>query len=106
MSRTTETTAMHMKTFSRLLVAIEMSIRLVAIAVLARVLVPALVGVLASRLLTSFASAAFRSPALGIIGLVVVGLCLAAALVTISLPLKVGHLRPAMDDYRRNDEGA
>lgn len=93
MSRTTEMTAMHMKTSPRLLVAIEISIRLVAIAVLARVLVPA-VGVLASRLLTSFASAAFRSPALGIIGPVVVGLCLAAALVTISLPLKVGHLRP------------
>lgn len=95
-----------MKTSPRLLVAIEASIKLVAIAVLARVLVPA-VGVLASRLLTSFASAAFRSPALGIIGLViVVGLCLAAALVTIWLPLKVGRLRPAMYDYRRNDEGA
>jgi hypothetical protein len=105
MSRTTEMRALRMKISPCLLVAIVASIRLVAIAVLARVLVPA-VGVLAGRLLTSFASAAFRSPALGIIGLVVVCLCLAAALVTISLPLKVGHLRPAMNDYRRNDEGA
>lgn len=94
-----------MKTSPRLLVAIEVSIRLVAIAVFARVLVPA-VGVLASRLLTSSASAAFLSPALGIIRLVVVGLCLAAALVTIWLSLKWGRLRPAMNDYRRNDEGA
>ena len=94
-----------MKTSPRLLVASEASIKLVGIAVLARVLVPA-VGVLASRLLTSFASAAFRSPALGIIGLGVVGLCLAAALVTIWLPLTVGCFRPAMNDYRRSDEGA
>ena len=90
-----------MKTSPRLLVAIEVSIRLVAIAVLARVLVPA-VGVLASRLLTSSASAAFLSPALGMIGLVVVvDLCLAGALVTIWVPLKVGRVRPAMSDYRR-----
>lgn len=67
---------------------------------LAQVLVPA-VGVLASRLLTSFASAAFRSPALDIIGLVVVDLGLAAALVTIWIPLKVGRLRSAMNDDRR-----
>ena len=90
-----------MKTSPRLLVAIEASIKLVAIAVLVRVLAPA-VGVLASRLLTSFASAAFRSPALGILGLVIaVDLCLAAALVSIWLPPKVGRVRPAICDYRR-----
>ncbi len=90
-----------MKTSPRLLVAIEASIKLVGIAVLARVLAPA-VGVLAGCLLTSFASAAFRSPALGILGLVmVVDLCLAAALVAIWLPLKVGRVRPAISDYRR-----
>lgn len=94
-----------MKTSPRLPIAIEILIRLVAIAVLARVLVPT-VGVLASRLLISFASAGFHSPALDIIGLGAVGLCLAAALVTIWLPLTVGCFRPAMNDYRRNDEGA
>ena len=74
-----------MKTSPRLLVAIEASIKLVRIAVLARVLAPA-VGVLGGRLLTSFASATFRSPALGILGLViVVDLCLAAAVVAIWL---------------------
>ena len=90
-----------MKTSPRPLVAIEASIKLAAIAVLARVLVPT-VGVLAGRLLTSFASAAFRSPSLGILGLViVVDLCLVAALAAIWLPLKVGRVRPAISDYRR-----
>ena len=83
-----------MKTSPRPLVAIEASIKLAAIAVLARVLVPT-VGVLAGRPLTSFAPAAFRSPALGTLGLVIaVDLCLAAALVAIWLPLKVGARSP------------
>ena len=93
-----------MKTSPRLLVAIEASIKLAAIAVLARVLWPA-VGVLAGRLLTSFTTAAFRSPALGILGLVlVVHLCLAAALVAILIPLKMVRARPANGGDRRNDE--
>jgi len=94
-----------MKTSGRFLLAMEVLIKLAAMAVLARVLVPA-VGVLASRLLTSFASAAFRSPALGIFWLVIaVDLCLAAVLVAILLPLKVGRVRLAIATTGGNDEG-
>jgi len=96
-----------MKTSPRLLVAIEASIKLVAIAGLARVLVPAVAG-LAGRLLTSFAPAAFRSPALGILGIaVVVDLCLATTFIAIWLPLKAGRaFARQLATTGGNDEGA
>ena len=95
-----------MKTSPRLLVAIEASIKLAAIAVLARVLVPT-VGVLAGRLLTSLAPAAFRSPALGILGIVVVDLCLATTFIAIWLPLKAGRaVARQLATTGGNDEGA
>ena len=91
---------MHMKISPRLLLAIEVSMRLVVMAVLARVLVPA-TGVLASPLLTSFASAAFRSPVLGIVAIVVaLMLFLAIALTAILIPLRVVRVRTAIGDNR------
>jgi hypothetical protein len=90
-----------MKASARFRMAMELLIELAAMAVLARVLVPA-VGALASSLLTMFVPAAFSSPALGLIGIVAaLTLCLAAALLTIWRPPRMARVCSTIGGNRR-----
>jgi hypothetical protein len=102
MSLTTETEETRMKRSARFRVAMELLIKLAAMAVLARVVLPA-VGALAGKVLLMIsAHEALTSPTRGLTGVIgALTICLAGALLTIWLPLRIVHVCSTIDRNRR-----